>query len=75
MLGGLLAISGLFVKPVQSLLAGILEEEIADIARWFNEPICGLGVYAVCLCLFVTGSLLYPDKSETSLGAEKSHES
>ncbi len=42
MLGCLLAISGLFVKPVQSLLAGILEEEIADIARWFNEPICGL---------------------------------
>ncbi len=75
MLGGLLAISGLFVKPIQSLLAGILEEEIADIARWFNEPICGLGVYAVCLCLFVTGSLLYPDKSETSPGAEKSHES
>ena len=73
--GGLLAILGLFVKPIQSLLASNLEAEVADIARWINEPICGLGVYAICLCLFVTGSLLYPDKLEASPSVEESHAS
>ena len=61
MYGGLLAISGLFVEPVQDWYEA---EYGASITYWFNGPSLTLAIFGICILLFVAGSLLFPDREQ-----------
>lgn len=64
MLGGLLAIAALFVDPLQGALAEGFGVEVAAIAGWLNNSTVPLAVYALCVILFVAGSLFFPDRAQ-----------
>lgn len=78
LLGGLFAL--LALGPVRDTILRMaspgldapgLAELRARTAGWFNEQTVGLGVYGVCLVLFVVGSLLFPDARVGDMGAMK----
>jgi len=61
MLGGLFAVSGLFLKPLQNALAEWLDLPADVIEYWLNDGSVGLATYVLCGMLFVAGSLAWPD--------------
>jgi SSS family solute:Na+ symporter len=74
--GGLFALLGL--TPVRD--AVVLKAAAVDVSdpiavahainrasEWFNAQTVGLGVYIVCVVLFIFGSLLFPDKETGDL--------
>lgn len=70
MLGGLLAITALFVEPLQQAVAGAFGSDVSRVATWLNDNTVPLAVYALCVNLFVAGSLLFPDRARTEQAQE-----
>jgi len=63
MCGGLFAIAGLFEESLHEFTerrAGV------QAAAFVSPESVALFVYALCICLFVAGSLLFPDKEQSS---------
>jgi SSS family solute:Na+ symporter len=78
LLGGLSALPLLFIEKFQRMAAGISPdlkldqftdlqtEALVAVKVWLNQPTICLAVYAVCVVLFVAGSLLFPDKHDVT---------
>jgi SSS family solute:Na+ symporter len=63
MCGGLFAIAGLFEESLHA----VVERRAGQQAAAFISPeSIALFVYALCICLFVTGSLQFPNQDESS---------
>jgi SSS family solute:Na+ symporter len=74
LLGGLFALPTLFLEPIQQLAAEISGRPVEGVTTWLNNQTIGLGTYAMCLMLFIAGSLFFPDRRSgdgaTVAGAE-----
>ena len=73
MLGGLLAVLGLFVNALRSTLAGIVGRDASELEVWINAQTVALSVFGVCIMLFVLGSLLFPDHQPKNSQQEDQH--
>jgi len=60
--GGLTALLALAAQPIQTFVANRLGSDIENVKQWLNDDTILLGVYALCVSLFVAGSLLFPDR-------------
>jgi SSS family solute:Na+ symporter len=76
LLGGLFAVPVLFLKPIQWRLAGVPTEievlspeqqsAVDAVAYWLNDQSVSLSVFGLCVVLFVSGSLLFPDRKTST---------
>ena len=63
MCGGLFAIAGLFVEPIQAFAQTLGVSKAPEI---ISAESIALAVYALCVSFFVAGSVLFPDPPQES---------
>ena len=68
LLGGLLALFGLFVEPLQTEIVRRWAVSDVQVKAWLNAQTIALATFAFCGLLFVSGSLLFPDRTESAGG-------